>query len=113
MVAFLLLTLFNIMILIGVVGIPKTIDNDLACTERTFGFQTAVQLALASLEAAHEEARGAKNGVGLVKLMGRDSGFIALHAALANSDVNLLLIPEVPFSTEKVLEIIEQRLQER
>jgi 6-phosphofructokinase 1 len=98
---------------IGVVGIPKTIDNDLACTERTFGFQTAVQLALASLEAAHEEARGARNGVGLVKLMGRDSGFIALHAALANSDVNLLLIPEVPFSTEKVLENIEQRLKER
>jgi 6-phosphofructokinase 1 len=98
---------------IAVVGIPKTIDNDLACTERTFGFQTAVELAQRSINAAHEEARGARNGIGLVKLMGRDSGFIALHATLANSDVNLLLIPEVPFALEKVFQFVEWRLRER
>lgn len=83
---------------ISVIGIPKTIDNDLQWIERSFGFATAVEEASRTIEAAHAEARGAWNGIGLVKLMGRDSGFIAGHASLANSDVNFCLIPEIPFS---------------
>ena len=82
---------------ISVVGIPKTIDNDLNWIERSFGFATAVEEATRALTAAHAEAHGAYNGVGLVKLMGRHSGFITAHAALANSDVNFCLVPEVPF----------------
>ena len=85
---------------IGVVGVPKTIDDDLQWTERSFGFATAVEEARRAIAAAHAEARGAFNGVGLVKLMGRQSGFIAAHACLANSDVNLCLVPEVPFELE-------------
>jgi 6-phosphofructokinase 1 len=81
---------------IGVVGVPKTIDNDLWWTWRSFGFDTAVDAARTVLAAAHEEARGAWNGVGLVKLMGRHSGFIAAHATLASGDVNFCLVPEVP-----------------
>jgi 6-phosphofructokinase 1 len=82
---------------IGVVGVPKTIDNDLQWTWRSFGFDTAVDAARSVLAAGHEEARGAWNGVGLVKLMGRHSGFIAAHASLASGDVNFCLVPEVPF----------------
>jgi len=85
---------------IGVVGVPKTIDNDLQWTWRSFGFDTAVDAARTVLAAAHEEARGAWNGVGLVKLMGRHSGFIAAHAALASGDVNFCLVPEVRFVLE-------------
>jgi len=83
-----------------VVGVPKTIDNDLQWTWRSFGFDTAVDAARTVLAAAHEEARGAWNGVGLVKLMGRHSGFIAAHAALASGDVNFCLVPEVRFVLE-------------
>jgi 6-phosphofructokinase 1 len=85
---------------IGVIGIPKTIDNDLAWTVRSFGFSTAVEEGRKAIAAAHSEARGARNGVGLVKLMGRHSGFIAAHASLANADVNFCLVPEVPFVLE-------------
>src|ERR1043166_1267587 len=85
---------------IGVVGVPKTIDNDLQWTWRSFGFDTAVDAARTVIAAAHEEARGAWNGVGLVKLMGRHSGFIAAHATLASGDVNFCLVPEVPFVLE-------------
>jgi 6-phosphofructokinase 1 len=85
---------------ISVIGVPKTIDNDLAWTVRTFGFSTAVEEARKAILAAHSEARGAWNGVGLVKLMGRYSGFVAAHATLANADVNFCLIPEVPFDLE-------------
>lgn len=85
---------------IGVIGVPKTIDNDLLWTERSFGFATAVEEADNALVAAHAEARGAWNGVGLVKLMGRHAGFIAAHASLANADVNFCLVPEVPFTLE-------------
>jgi len=84
----------------AVIGIPKTIDNDLMWTSRSFGFTTAVQEALPAVSAAHTEARGAWNGVGLVKLMGRHSGFIAAHATLASGDVNFCLVPEVPFALE-------------
>ncbi|MCL1818224.1 MAG: ATP-dependent 6-phosphofructokinase [Spirochaetaceae bacterium] len=82
---------------IAVVGIPKTIDNDLAFIEKSFGFETAVTQAMPAIAAAHTEAASAVNGIGLVKLMGRDSGFIAAAAALAAHDVNFVLVPEVPF----------------
>ncbi len=101
---------------ISVVGIPKTIDNDLLWCQRSFGFMTAVEAARAVVEAAHTEAEGAYNGVGLVKLMGRHSGFIAALATLANGDVNFCLVPEVPFSLNGdggLLDLLEQRLAKR
>jgi 6-phosphofructokinase 1 len=98
---------------ISVIGIPKTIDNDISYVERSFGFETAVSEAVESIDAAHTEAKGARNGIGLVKLMGRESGFIAVFAALARSDVNICLIPEVPFTMEKLLANVRARLQNR
>ena len=98
---------------ISVIGVPKTIDNDISGIEQSFGFSTAVEAALTVLCGAHEEARGAWNGVGLVKLMGRDSGFIAAYATLANSDVNFCFIPEVPFALEEFLNALEKRLDKR
>lgn len=85
---------------IAVVGIPKTIDNDLNFLQRSFGFETAVAKAVEAVRGAHVEAHDAVNGIGLVKVMGRDSGFIAAHTALAMSDVNFCLIPENPFDLE-------------
>ena len=85
---------------IAVIGIPKTIDNDISFIQQTFGFDTAGSEARRAIHAAHCEARGARNGIGLVKLMGRDSGFIAAYAVLANSQVNFCLVPEVPFKLE-------------
>jgi 6-phosphofructokinase 1 len=82
---------------VSVIGIPKTIDNDLSFMDKTFGFETAVQVAAPIISCAHNEAKGYLNGVGLIKLMGRDSGFIAAYASLANSLVNFCLIPEVQF----------------
>jgi 6-phosphofructokinase 1 len=99
---------------IVVVGIPKTIDNDLNFTERTFGFETAVGAASPVIGCAHQEAKGTWNGIGLVKLMGRDSGFIAASATLANSVVNFCFIPEVPFALEGergLLPALERRLK--
>lgn len=96
---------------IGIVGIPKTIDNDIVMTDRTFGFDTAVHQAQQAIAAAHFEAKSVQNGIGIVKLMGRESGFIALDAAVASGDVNLLLIPEVPFTMEKVMELVLKRLE--
>ncbi|KAJ3117654.1 hypothetical protein HDU96_006084 [Phlyctochytrium bullatum] len=93
---------------IAVVGVPKTVDNDIAFVEKTFGFETAVEKAQASIIAAHEEARSAKNGVGIVKLMGRESGFIALHASLASGDVNILLLPEMTFNMEDISKLAHQ-----
>jgi 6-phosphofructokinase 1 len=101
---------------IGVIGIPKTIDNDLVWIQRSFGFSTAVEEARRAIRAAHVEAKGAWNGVGLVKLMGRHSGFITAHACLANNDANLCLIPEVPFTVDGdggLLDVLEQRLAEK
>lgn len=98
---------------ISVIGIPKTIDNDILFTERTFGFETAVALSRSPITAAHMEAKGVRNGVGLVKLMGRDSGFIAAYAALASSDVNLVLVPEVPFTLDRVLDFLQERLERK
>jgi 6-phosphofructokinase 1 len=82
---------------ISVIGIPKTIDNDLEFMDKSFGFETAFAEAVRTVRCAHSEAKGYPNGVGLVKLMGRDSGFIAAFAALAENSVNYVLIPEVPF----------------
>jgi 6-phosphofructokinase 1 len=82
------------------VGIPKTVDNDFAMIQKSFGFDTAVDKAVDVVTAAHMEAKSAIHGVGLVKLMGRESGFIATHTALASHEVNFVLIPEVPFNLE-------------
>lgn len=82
---------------IGVVGIPKTIDNDIYLISRSFGFYTAVEVATMAIRGAHNEAEGSPNGIGLVKLMGRHSGFIAATATIAQQDVNFVLIPEVDF----------------
>lgn len=98
---------------IAVVGVPKTIDNDIAWIERSFGFATAVEAARTAIDGAHAEAAGALDGIGLVKLMGRHSGFIAAHASLATSDVNFCLVPEVPFRMESFLAALERRLAER
>jgi 6-phosphofructokinase 1 len=98
---------------IGVIGIPKTIDNDISFTQQTFGFDTAGSEARRAINAAHCEAEGARNGIGLVKLMGRDSGFIATFAVLANSHVNFCLVPEVPFKLEDLLQALEERLAQR
>jgi 6-phosphofructokinase 1 len=95
---------------ISVVGIPKTIDNDLCFTERTFGFETAVAMSQLPITGAHMEAKGIENGIGIVKLMGRESGFIATYATLASSDVNLVLIPEAPFSMEGVFAYLKERI---
>ena len=85
---------------ISVIGIPKTIDNDLHFVGRSFGFETAVAEATQIIKAAHTEAKGTFNGIGLVKLMGRDSGFIAAYATLANPVVNFCLIPELDFEMD-------------
>lgn len=100
----------------SVVGIPKTIDNDLNFMDKTFGFETAVQAAAPVISCAHAEANGCYNGIGLIRLMGRDSGFIAASATLANSLVNFCLIPEVPFELEgenSFLRALETRLEKK
>jgi 6-phosphofructokinase 1 len=101
---------------IAVVGVPKTIDNDLEWIDRSFGFSSAVDEARRAVHAAHTEATGAWNGVALVKLMGRHSGFIAAHACLADSDADFCLIPEVAFALEGprgFLEALRRRLERR
>jgi 6-phosphofructokinase 1 len=81
---------------VAVVAVPKTIDNDIHFIDRSFGFESAFSAAVDVIRGAHVEATGARNGIGLVKLMGRHSGFVACHAALASTDVDIVLIPEVP-----------------
>nr|XP_043622278.1 ATP-dependent 6-phosphofructokinase 6-like [Erigeron canadensis] len=98
-----------------VAGIPKTIDNDIAVIDRSFGFDTAVEEAQRAINAAHVEAESAENGIGVVKLMGRYSGFIAMYATLASRDVDLCLIPESPFFLEGeggLFEYVEKRVKE-
>ncbi len=85
---------------LAVVGIPKTVDNDVAFVARTFGYLTAVQEAARVLDRAHVEAKSVRNGISLVKLMGRHAGFIAAGATVASQDVNFTLVPEVPFKLE-------------
>jgi 6-phosphofructokinase 1 len=101
---------------IAVVGVPKTIDNDLSFVQVSFGFQTAVSKAVDAVAAAHTEAVGALNGIGLVKVMGRQSGFIAAGTALAINDVNFVLVPEVPFELDGdngLLTHLDKRLERR
>ena len=98
---------------VSVIGIPKTIDNDLNLIQKTFGYDTAISEAVKAIECAHVEAKGAPMGIGLVKIMGRQSGHITTGAALAMSDVNYVLIPEVPFDLEGkngFLKVLERRL---
>ncbi|GMJ07372.1 phosphofructokinase 3 [Hibiscus trionum] len=100
---------------VSVVGIPKTIDNDVPVIDRSFGFDTAVEEAQRAINAAHVESESFENGIGLVKLMGRYSGFIAMYATLASRDVDCCLIPESPFYLEGpggLFEYIERRLKE-
>lgn len=98
---------------ISTIGIPKTIDNDISHMHKSFGFETAVAESRTAIYGAHVEAIGARNGIGLVKLMGRNSGFIAANATLANSEVNFCLVPEVPFALEAFLEALRERLEKR
>jgi len=101
---------------IAIVGVPKTIDNDIHFIDRSFGFESAFSAAVEVIRSAHVEATGARNGIGLVKLMGRHSGFIACQAALAATDANFVLIPEVPLILDGpsgFLRRLEQRLRER
>lgn len=101
---------------ISAIGIPKTIDNDLALIDRSFGFETAVSKAVDAVSGAHVEAKDSMNGIGIVKVMGRESGFIAAHTALAINDVNYILIPEVPFDLEGengLLAHLQDRLERR
>lgn len=101
---------------LAVVGIPKTIDNDMIYMDKSFGYETAVAAAVDAINAAHTEARSARNGVGLVRLMGRHSGFIASSSAIASGEANFVLIPEVPLVLEGdngFLEILRQRVVQR
>ncbi|KAJ8751229.1 hypothetical protein K2173_016410 [Erythroxylum novogranatense] len=100
---------------VAIAGIPKTIDNDIPIIDKSFGFDTAYEEAQRAINAAHVEAESAENGIGLVKLMGRDSGFIAMYATLASRDVDCCLIPESPFYLEGkggLFEFIEKQLKE-
>ena len=99
---------------IAIIGVPKTIDNDISLVERSFGFETAVQGAWEIINCAHSEAKAARHGVGLVKLMGRESGWIAASASISNSNVNFCLVPEVPFDLDGpngFYEHLRQRLE--
>ncbi len=101
---------------IAVIGIPKTIDNDLNLIQKTFGFDTAISEAVKAIQCAHVEAKGNPKGIGLVKIMGRQSGHIAASAALAQNDVNFVLIPEIPFDLDGekgFLQALEARLKKR
>ncbi|NLD64061.1 MAG: ATP-dependent 6-phosphofructokinase [Bacteroidales bacterium] len=101
---------------IAVAGIPKTIDNDIDLIQKSFGFETAFSIANDIIRHAHNEAAGAYNGIALVKLMGRESGFIAASAALAIQEVNFVLVPELPFDLDGpmgFLSVLRRRLEER
>jgi len=100
----------------SVVGIPKTIDNDIPYVEMSFGYVTALEKAAEVIRAAHVEARGAPNGIAVVKVMGRDSGFIAASAAFVSHEADYVLVPEVPFPLEGeagFLPALEQRILQR
>jgi len=101
---------------IAVVGVPKTIDNDIPLVYKTFGFDTAVGVVREALYGAHTEAVAMPNGIGIVKVMGRDSGFITAYGTLASGEVNYCLIPEVSFTLDGdggLLDLLEQRLRNR
>jgi 6-phosphofructokinase 1 len=96
--------------LLSVIGIPKTIDNDVGFVSRTFGFFSAVEEAKRVLDCAHTEARSVPGGIGVVRLMGRHAGFVTAGAVVASQDVNFALIPEVPFRLESFLAALKQRM---
>ena len=101
---------------LAVVGVPKTIDNDVAFVSRTFGFLTAVEEAAKAINCAHTEAHSVHNGISVVKIMGRHAGFIAASATIASQDVNFTLVPEVPFVLEGengFLAALKKRVVER
>lgn len=101
---------------ISVAGIPKTIDNDINLIDKSFGFETAFTIANDIIRSAHNEARGAYNGVTVLKLMGRDSGFIAAYAALSIQEVNFVLVPEMTFDLygpKGFLSLLRKRLERR
>ncbi|GAB1409968.1 ATP-dependent 6-phosphofructokinase [Desulfovibrionales bacterium] len=101
---------------ISVIGVPKTIDNDINFVTRSFGFDTAVEKATEAIRCAHVEALGAPNGIGMLKLMGRESGFIAAQASLALKEVNFVLVPEATFELHGpngLLARLKTRLEER
>jgi len=101
---------------ISIAGIPKTIDNDIDLIQKSFGFETAFSIANNIIRHAHNEAEGAYNGIALIKLMGRDSGFIAASAALSIQEVNFVLIPEITFDLygpHGFLKVLRKRLEER
>ncbi|WP_319541435.1 ATP-dependent 6-phosphofructokinase [uncultured Pseudodesulfovibrio sp.] len=101
---------------IAVIGIPKTIDNDINFIPRSFGFDTAVEKATEAIQCAHVEATGVDKGVGIVRLMGREAGFIAAQATLALQEVNFLLVPENKFTLDGeggLLQAMERRLHDR
>jgi 6-phosphofructokinase 1 len=98
---------------LSVVGVPKTIDNDVGFVSRTFGFFSAVEEAKRVLDCAHTEARSVLGGIGLVKLMGRHAGFVTAGAVVASQDVNFALIPEVPFKLEGFLAALKQRILDK
>lgn len=100
----------------SIIGIPKTIDNDIPFVTRSFGFETAVAEASEAINCASTEARGVRHGIGLVKLMGRNAGFIATNACLASGNANFCLIPEVAFGLDGqggFLDLLERRLRRR
>jgi 6-phosphofructokinase 1 len=97
----------------SVIGIPKTIDNDISFVQTTFGFETAVTEARRATYAANTEAEAARNSIGLVKLMGRDSGFIAAYSVLVDNSVNFCLVPELPFTLDGLLAAVKARLGRR
>ncbi len=101
---------------IALIGVPKTIDNDINFIDRSFGFETAVSIASEIIKNAHNEAKGAHNGISIVKLMGRQSGFIAATAALATQEANFVLIPETEFElngNEGFLTVLKKRIKAR
>ena len=101
---------------LAVVGVPKTIDNDVAFVTRTFGYVTAVDEAAKAIACAHTEAHSVFNGISVVKIMGRHAGFIAAGATIASQDVNFTLVPEVPFVLEGeggFLEALKDRVLKR
>jgi 6-phosphofructokinase 1 len=101
---------------LSVIGIPKTIDNDIQYVSQTFGYYTAIDQARAVIDCAHNEARSARGGIAVVKLMGRDAGFIAAGATVASQDVNLTLVPELDFELEGpggLFDLLEKRITGR
>ncbi|MCB1754971.1 MAG: ATP-dependent 6-phosphofructokinase [Gammaproteobacteria bacterium] len=100
----------------SIIGVPKTIDNDIPFVTRSFGFETAVAEACEAVNCASTEARGIRNGIGIVKLMGRNAGYIAANACLASGNANFCLIPEVAFALDGpggFLDLLERRLRLR